>query len=352
MPQGSLDVLVCEALLPASVRSAKVDGRPVPLLKRNVRKVLILGDTGCRLVERGKASEYQNCNDPGIWPFRQRAAEAARLRPDLVIHVGDYLYRESPCPTRIGCEGTASGNGWLGWKADFFDPAAPLLRAAPWIFVRGNHEDCTRAWDGWFRFLHPGPMPTSNCETHSPPYHVDAGRFHFAVMDSTVGSDDIPKPADVAMYQKDLDEISTWRLAKAWLVTHRPFWGIRVGPQGAIRSGSATLDEAWRRSPALGIAGVLSGHIHALEWVDFGPHRPVQFVIGNSGTKLLDRFSSPTTNFQLDRMRVDSASVQFASGFAVMQRTPRGVSVDLLAGEEHQKLSCKVDVVATCVKLK
>ncbi len=39
------------------------------------------------------------------------------------------------------------------WQADFFRPAAPLLAAAPWLFVRGNHESCGRAGLGWFRFF-------------------------------------------------------------------------------------------------------------------------------------------------------------------------------------------------------
>jgi hypothetical protein len=47
------------------------------------------------------------------------------------------------------------GYGWDTWKADFFDPAQALLKAAPWVMVRGNHETCTRAGQGWWRFLDP-----------------------------------------------------------------------------------------------------------------------------------------------------------------------------------------------------
>ena len=66
---------------------------------------------------------------PGLFPV---AAAAAQLKPDLVIHVGDYLYREEPCPAgNAGCAGSPSGDNWASWQADFFTPAAPLWPPRP-----------------------------------------------------------------------------------------------------------------------------------------------------------------------------------------------------------------------------
>ena len=91
-----------------------------------------------------------------IGPFPRWPAAAAKFKPDLVIHVGDYLYRESACPPgNQGCAGSPWGDNWTTWKADFFDPAAPLLAAAPIVLVRGNHEDCKRAGPGWTRLQGP-----------------------------------------------------------------------------------------------------------------------------------------------------------------------------------------------------
>jgi len=60
------------------------------------------------------------------------AASVAAAKPDLVIHVGDYLYRESACPPRdSGCARSPHGDDWPTWTADFFAPAAPALLAAP-----------------------------------------------------------------------------------------------------------------------------------------------------------------------------------------------------------------------------
>jgi len=89
------------------------------------------------------------CDDPAAWPFARVAMTAAGFAPDLVIHVGDYHYRETPCADRAGCANSPHGDTWRAWQADFFDPAEGLLASAPWIMLRGNHEDCLRAGAGW-----------------------------------------------------------------------------------------------------------------------------------------------------------------------------------------------------------
>ncbi len=149
---SAFPVTVCDAPLPASTRRASVAGVALPLPRRLVRRIVVIGDTGCRI----KAADYaaQACDDPAAFPFARIAARAAAEHPDLVVHVGDYLYRENPCPDATrGCTNSPWGYGWDAWAADFFAPAAPLLTAAPWVMVRGNHESCARAGQGWWRFL-------------------------------------------------------------------------------------------------------------------------------------------------------------------------------------------------------
>ena len=119
------------------------------------------------------------------------AAHAAAKHPDLVIHVGDYYYRETPCPTGDqGCAGSPHGDRWASWDADLFTPVAPLLTAAPWIFVRGNHEQCGRGADGWFRFLDAAAKP-QRCEDNitAPPFTVRIDGLTLNVMDSADHSD-------------------------------------------------------------------------------------------------------------------------------------------------------------------
>ena len=164
-PSEQFPVLVCETEVPGGTESARVGGRDLKLPKQNSTKIVIIGDTGCRL-ETGDPP--QSCNDPQAWPFEKVARTAASLEPDLVIHVGDYLYREDACPEGdTGCEGSPFGDNFATWDADFFRPADSLLRNAPWVFSRGNHEECSRAGPGWFNFLDPNP-PFPECEEFYP----------------------------------------------------------------------------------------------------------------------------------------------------------------------------------------
>jgi hypothetical protein len=148
-----------------------------------VRRIVLVGDTGCRLKKAEDA--WQACNDPEAWTFAEVARAAAAAHPDLVLHVGDYHYRENACPEgHAGCTGSPWAYGWDAWDADFFSPAAPLLAAAPWVMVRGNHEECARAGQGWWLLLDPHPLsgntgcadPAQDADgNHTLPYAVDLG---------------------------------------------------------------------------------------------------------------------------------------------------------------------------------
>ena len=163
---------VCERTLPRGVRDVALAGQRLPAPRKRIDRIVVIGDTGCRLKASDKA--WQGCNDPAKWPFATIAARAAAAHPDLVLHVGDYLYRENDCPVGdAACAGVAWGYGEPSWRADFLAPAAPLLAAAPWVMVRGNHEECARAGEGWWRLLDPHtPEAGQDC---IDPAHDDTG---------------------------------------------------------------------------------------------------------------------------------------------------------------------------------
>jgi hypothetical protein len=168
----------CEYPLPSGTTSAVVAGQSLPVPKANPQKIVVIGDTGCRLqTDNGT----QSCNDPNPngtdtpYPFAAIAAAAAAQNPDLVLHVGDYAYRDNECPAGLGfnCGGSPWGFGWDSWEADLFVPGAPLLAAAPWIMTRGNHEQCNRAGQGWYRFLDTQTFDTADVHTcDNPAYDV------------------------------------------------------------------------------------------------------------------------------------------------------------------------------------
>jgi calcineurin-like phosphoesterase family protein len=303
---GKFPVTVCAAPLPAGARSAAVDGQALPLPNPSPRRILVIGDTGCRM----KApSDFQACNDPTAWPFAQVAARAAAWRPDLVIHLGDYHYRESPCPAgNAGCAGNPVGDAWPSWRADFFTPAAPLLRAAPWVVIRGNHESCSRAGQGWFRFLEPRPRPAS-CADNSDPYVVPLGGTVLAVLDSSAASDDSAPPADVARYAAQLDQLAAMTPAYTWLLTHRPVWGV-VNFDGQTSLGNLTLQAAGRGKIPAAVTLLLAGHVHLFEGLGFAAPRPPIMIVGNGGTALDD----PITQ-RLPGMTIDGATVTAGKAF-------------------------------------
>src|SRR5271163_4964195 len=124
-PAQQFQVRSCEVVVPAGAIAATLDGKPLPLPRPNPQRIVVFGDTGCRLLT---GDPTQECNDPKAWPFPTIAAAAAATRPDLVIHVGDYEYRETACPAgNAGCAGSPYGYGWDAWNVDFFAPAAPLM---------------------------------------------------------------------------------------------------------------------------------------------------------------------------------------------------------------------------------
>jgi hypothetical protein len=164
----------CEYPLPSGATSAVVGGQSLPVPKASPTRIVVIGDTGCRL-QNGNGT--QSCNDPNPngtdtpYPFAAVAALAAAQNPDLVLHVGDYAYRDNPCPAGQGynCGGSPWGFGWDTWQADLFAPGAPLLAAAPWIMTRGNHEQCNRAGQGWYRFLDTNAYDTTGVRTCDDP---------------------------------------------------------------------------------------------------------------------------------------------------------------------------------------
>ena len=185
----------CEVAVPGDAVAAVLDGKALPLPRPNPQRIVVFGDTGCRLASRDAT---QDCNDINSWPFPRIAAMAAAARPDLVIHVGDYHYREEACPVdHAGCAGSPWGYGFDAWNADFFSPAAPLFAAAPWVLVRGNHEDCNRAGEGWFRFLDRLPMEPA-CRDFTGAFVARLGDFGIVVVDGAKAEDPKGDPSDMA----------------------------------------------------------------------------------------------------------------------------------------------------------
>jgi hypothetical protein len=304
-PQSTpVAVQSCEMPVPAGTRQATLAGQALPLPVAQPKRIVVIGDTGCRL--NGNAN--QDCNDPEAYPFATVAASAAAWHPDLVIHVGDYHYRESPClPGKAGCAGSPYGYGWSAWEADFFAPGKALFAAAPWVMTRGNHETCARAGQGWWRFLDPHPLVTNAaCEgpagqdgdagDYTDPYAVPLGDgLSLVVFDSANTSYTGFKPGDprIAIYGDMVRKIAflAQRTPSVIAVDHHPLFGIgALEKDGKVTlyGGDAGLLQAFGPlAPRIlpdNVQMLLSGHIHLWEQVSYASGHPTQFISGFAGT--------------------------------------------------------------------
>lgn len=319
-PDADFPVQVCAAAIPPGAGKLTVGGLPVPPPPGEVNRILVIGDTGCRL----KGEAVQACNSPGGWPFAVNARNAAAERPDLVIHVGDYHYRETPCPAgNVGCEGSPYGDNLAVWKADFFVPGAPLLAAAPWVMVRGNHELCGRGGKGWFRFLDASPE-VLDCPAMAPPYKVTAQDLNLLVLDSADADDDKAPKAKVAAFAAQLRTLFEGLPPHAWLLTHRPFWAFAQGQVKAGAETNATLRAAIAGQVPDRLDMVVSGHVHTFQAYDFGGARPAQLVVGDGGDANDAITQSPDPGRVVDGLPIARGSALLDFGYFVLDRSAEG----------------------------
>ena len=307
---GFSSIRACRAAIPGGTTAAFVGAHRLPLLGTK-GPVAVIGDTGCRM----KGKHVQDCASPSGWPFAALAKRVASTRPRYVIHVGDYEYREESCSSVSAkkqpyCQGSPPVNpagspnpdNWALWQADFFAPAAPLLAAAPILPLRGNHESCSRAGNGYFLLLDPSTASPHTCAAIVTgklirPYAVDVQGLRLVVLDSSDACDF--NAARPAWFRETFREAA--RLAAGpgprWLVTHRPLWGFYTGQtvdavddnegcSGAVTSTTWLNYELQTTASHLErYDAIVAGHVHSFEAVQI-PGRPPQLVVGNGGTAL------------------------------------------------------------------
>jgi hypothetical protein len=300
--ESRFPVLVCEHPLPKGARRARVDGVKLAVPVPSPKRIVFIGDTGCRM----KASEdaWQDCGNKAVWPFADVSRAAAKLGPDLVVHVGDVHYRESRCPGgTAGCVDGPWGYGYDAWEADLFTPAESLLRAAPWVVVRGNHESCSRAGLGWFRFLDPGGYsPESSCEDRemdligdfTAPYAVPLpNRTQLLVFDSsrTPNKRYASENDMFAKYREELQQVDELaaKAPHSIFLSHHPILGFQSGKGGKALPGNGAMQHVMgtlhpdRLFPR-GVDLAIHGHVHLFESLTFASDHPSTFVTGNAGS--------------------------------------------------------------------
>jgi len=309
-------LFVCQAGLPAHAVRASVGATTIPAaLPDKIERIALLGDTGCRLK---KGDPTQVCSSTAKWPLARVTSSIARAKPDLIMHIGDYFYRELACPSDMTarCGGTPApvpGKSFkdtdYSWLADAIVPFSPLFSVAPIVMTRGNHEACFRGGNGWYLFFDAnagsarhcqpnakGEVPDAVSKTWTQDFPIGNGRtLHIAVVDSAYGND-----GEVSSWKEHEDPLYAAAAAESkpqpgresWLITHRPIFGITQWyPDGGGDPywSWVAADQTAAALPHLDPFGmIISSHIHVAQANQL-PGMPGQLVVGNSGV-LLETF--------------------------------------------------------------
>lgn len=351
--------LVCESDV-SSAKKVSIGGVALKMPPSNPTRIVVLGDTGCRIkIEPANPNDadhdadkekVQDCNSGKQWPFKAVANAAAASKPDLIIHVGDYIYREAACPAEKtkDCGGSPWGDNWATWEADFFAPAQKLLAAAPWIFVRGNHETCARAGKGWFYYLDQAAYAKNDfCADDVAARTVKVGSFQALVVDSSGAPDANPKPAQLANFTAQFRAAADAKLTNAWFLSHRPIWAAKAGDKGDrsnLRTLNATLQGAWAAAPIPGIDLVVAGHTHLFELLSFKQPLPPQVVVGNGGTDLAHKIKTSLTGQNIGTGTVANGDSLDDFGYALFEpaKSGKGWSLHLHDSKGKKNLTCSI----------
>lgn len=367
-------VTVCEAIYPFDTAMQVANSTfALPAVKKDINHITIFGDTGCK-------SSHQDCQlNSTNWPFPSLVVDASKssVKPDVILHMGDYNYSGTPGTINIDgigdvqvydagdntnqglCRipggyygqnsvGSASPDSWQHWQSDFFSAAAPLNSIAPWVFARGNHELCSRAGPGWFYFLDANSSllgkyqqqlscpaaENHNAQVLSPPFLLAFNSLNIAMVDSANACDYGLLHADeyinqFAIVQSLIDAAKNDN--QTWLQMHRPMWGVDgLDAGGSCGNDSQqncfvnqTMQNAIDTNPLdASIDLIVSGHMHRFQVVDFTSRKhPDQLVVGNSGVKLSSMHPKKTTSMKIDG---DKATVMGSEQFGYMNITLDG----------------------------
>lgn len=280
-------VKVCDVVIPdKDFRSTVMfNGEVVHKPSSTIKNIMVVGDTGC--VSSGWIRK-QDCKNE--W-YLSRIVEAASVHDiDLIIHAGDISYI-----SRCSGNSCADDDVWSRWSYEFFEPFAPLLKKAPWVFVRGNHESCKRAGKEWFFFLDQNRQNTDRCVDVQDPHLLSFDNLQLANIDSSYASDFFiswfyrskQKELLAAKNMLELDSYNNDPSRLFLLLTHRPVWGLRYGIRHTNYNLQKTIGDIALRSD-----GIISGHLHQFEFLDFEDGLAPQIISGNGGAAANPRLFS------------------------------------------------------------
>ena len=350
-------------------------------------RLISLGDSGCQYeyprnstpTEREKIDKLNQCvlSD---WTFNATAISAAGQSPDVVLHVGDYRYHK-----QLNDSSGAHPDSWAYWRLDFFRPGQALLASAPWIMVRGNHENCpadygysggtTYSSMGYNYFLQANvtsqtdqciqatsqePFTQPNWSAQIPSKTDSAGKpiagHEIIVLDTAPDANSKPHAGehDNTVYERFKAQFETAIKDSSgksvWWTTHKPPMSLerysstgsihqddddtRNGLEGALGGADiSVLCQPPQSSQGCAPSLLMVGHEHFYQYIDYaGDDSPDIAIVGNGGVAKhidphlkskcsFDNFDSP---FENDAVVETSA----LHGYTMWHRTVTSAATD------------------------
>jgi hypothetical protein len=349
-------VEVCQAVIEKNPNIAAVRfsrGTRIALPKslvagRAPQTIAMLGDTGCR------DNRDQLCSTE--WPFETVSGRIAiEAKPELVIHVGDYVY--------------GGGDHWQAWRYKFFKPGKRMLGAAPIVPVRGNHEACSDdAPNGWLLFFdYPPGGGVDFCQNNKgghtvATYALDLGdKLRLIVADSSnayfdkkvknfMGLDGCDtKIEDKEIFIRNCEHlvnefINIRSLSQKiesssrqnWLLTHVPMMAVEKAKekdkQNKITKKTAMMIVAWLASAKNKTEGqpapntIISGDLHL--------YQSVKGQIGGTSPQL-HQYTTGMGGVVLDRDTISEGGIVSTKGLPVAEKW------DIETKHEHGYITAK-----------
>lgn len=368
-------VVVCEVAVPVGVdgRGLIVTGTNtdllVPTAINAVSDIGIIGDTGCRVGKK----HTQDCNSATAWPLASFANAMSGANPDVVIHLGDYMYITSTCGVKeaedCGAFMPPPANApFVGNAGQIMDnvliPMTPLFNTAPLLMMRGNHEGCTGDGNAYFYFFDAHFGTSNSCSPASAGKHaktprtlqptwwadmplVSGGNLRAVVVDSTYGWDTAVSPWAKKLHPGFVAAQAAVKPgSQNWLLVHRPVFGIT---SKSIANNFSKTNTAWisrdvtdaSKGELNGFNAIFSGHMHLAQSVQV-PGQPGQLVLGNGGTSLDPKkgYVKPKSGPMPPYKTASSWWTKVKFGFGVATWNPTGSWNVAIQGESGELGGC------------
>jgi|GEM_PF-4042766 len=307
-------IIVCEIDI-TSATTVEIEGQELKLPPIRVNRFVVIGDTGCENSFFSESHRRQKC-DSKNWPFKAIADKVANMSPDFVIHMGDYMYRDKY--TNSEDEIKNKEMQWSFFKDDFFDPAKKLLKTAPMVFIRGNHESCKYGGDGWFSFLE--SREYSECLDYTESYNVHINDLKFSVFDSSAAAKgDKYTQEQLIKYSEDFAKLYNSLYSKHWLLIHQPvipLMKISDDETFVKELHAFVVKDAYKDKYSNKIPISIAGHYHVMAYLERPKNNFIQMVIGNGGTNIHGA-QKASYNLVIDE---DKLTVNVKYGYTVFDR--------------------------------